>query len=239
MPFYRGTHYPLLNGSRPLDPASVSKLVFWFKADAIKGLADGDPVATWPDSSGLGRDATQATAAKKPTYRASRSTFSGQPVVEFDSADDFVQTASFTAMAQPNTVFAVAKVGATGAQRFMIDGFDFSNRHALFQESSTNWQYYAGSLVNDGTSNTNVHLFQALFNGASSVLRVDGGAGTSGNAGSNNLTGLTLGAQPSGTSNWGGDIAEVIVYNMSLSATEINGVALYLGAKYGLVWATI
>ena len=235
MPVYRGTHYPLLT-PRVLRPNEVSKLAVWLRADAIQGLADGDPVGTWPDSSGLARDATQSTAAQKPTYRASRAAFSGKPVLEFDTVDDCIASAFGATLSQPNTFFVVAKVGATGAQRFMIDGDGVGGRHAIFQESVTRWQYYAGSLVDDGASDTSVHIFQATFNGASSVLRVDGASGTTGNTGADSIIGVILGAQQVGTSNFGGDIAEVMVYNAALSLDQINGLGLYLAAKYGVFW---
>ena len=47
----------------------LAGLVLWLSASAIGGLADGDPVVTWPDSSGQGNDVTQATASKRPLYK--------------------------------------------------------------------------------------------------------------------------------------------------------------------------
>ena len=57
--------------ARALRPLEVSATPFilaaWFKADAITGVANGSPLATWPDVSGNGNDATQSTA--RPTAR--------------------------------------------------------------------------------------------------------------------------------------------------------------------------
>ena len=48
-------------------------LALWLKADAITGLADGDPVASWADSSGNSHTATQATSGSRPTSAPSNS----------------------------------------------------------------------------------------------------------------------------------------------------------------------
>lgn len=43
------------------NPASIAGLDAWFKADAITGVADGSRVASWPDSSASGNNATNAS----------------------------------------------------------------------------------------------------------------------------------------------------------------------------------
>src|SRR5687768_11145672 len=67
-------------------PSDIAGLKLWLKADAITGLADGDPVTTWADSSGEGNDFTQGTAGNKPIYKTS--ILFGLPVVRFDGTDD-------------------------------------------------------------------------------------------------------------------------------------------------------
>src|SRR5262245_37132262 len=91
--------------SKAFTPADVSGLVVWLRADAL-GLNDGDPVGTWTDGSGNGRDLTQATAAKKPTYKTN--IVNGKPVVRFDGVDDRLKAAGFT-WNQPEHVLAVLK----------------------------------------------------------------------------------------------------------------------------------
>lgn len=73
-------------------PADLSGLALWLKADAITGLADGEGVATWPDSSGNGWDATQATEANQPTYQTNEQ--NGLPGVNNDGVNDALLTAS-------------------------------------------------------------------------------------------------------------------------------------------------
>lgn len=75
-----------------VQPDSISGLKLWLKADAITGSNDGDSVTTWTDSSGNTNNATQSTAANKPTYKTN--IINGNPVVRFDGVDDNLITTS-------------------------------------------------------------------------------------------------------------------------------------------------
>jgi hypothetical protein len=86
----------------PWTPATPAGLLAWYKADAITGLSDGDPIGTWPDSSGNGRDLTQATAAAKPTYKTNRQ--NGLPGVLTDTVDDAIRYAVGTAFITGTTL---------------------------------------------------------------------------------------------------------------------------------------
>lgn len=101
----------LLLGSRPFSPTQLPGLALWNKGDAITGLSDGDPVASWLDSSGNGRTWTQATASKKPTFKTGV-TNSGLPAVLFDGIDDLMTQAAFGVAAGGTTGshYAVVKV---------------------------------------------------------------------------------------------------------------------------------
>lgn len=68
-------------GSQPLDPTTIPGLGLWLDASQIIGLGDGDPVASWADESGNGRDAVQADETKQPTYVANA--LNAKPIVRF------------------------------------------------------------------------------------------------------------------------------------------------------------
>jgi len=81
--------------------------------------------------------------------------------------------------------------------------------------------------------------FSSTICGSTRHLRCftgQGGAAVSANVGNEALTGLTIGARFSARSFNDGDIAEIIVYNASLTLEEINDVGGYLSTKYGLTW---
>src|SRR4051812_40492914 len=86
------------------DPLSLSPHV-WFKADS-ESYANNDAVGTVTDRSGNSRNATQATAAQKPTFKTGIQ--NGLPVYRFDGVDDNMATAAWTALSQPTTIFFVA-----------------------------------------------------------------------------------------------------------------------------------
>ncbi len=113
----------LLFGSRAFSPSDIAGLAGWWKADAISGLADGDPVASWLDSSGNGRTFSQATAAKKPTFKTG--IVNGMPVVRFDGVDDLLKQAAFglAAGGSSGSLYTVQKVTgyAVGVTPIILD----------------------------------------------------------------------------------------------------------------------
>tara|TARA_B100001939_G_scaffold297761_1_gene272411 strand:- start:10963 stop:11727 length:765 start_codon:yes stop_codon:yes gene_type:complete len=67
------------------SPNSFANLALWFNADSL-ALTDGVPVANWIDSSGLGNDALQGTAARQPIFETG--ILNGRSAVYFDGVDD-------------------------------------------------------------------------------------------------------------------------------------------------------
>src|SRR5690606_16131545 len=100
----------------PSQPSDIPGLVAWWKADALT-LADDDPVATWPDSSGNGHDLAQATSDRRPTFKAG--VLNGRPIVRFDGGD-VLATSATSAPGNTFTLFAVAQVTSAGL-RSIID----------------------------------------------------------------------------------------------------------------------
>lgn len=102
------------------SPRNLPGLALWLAADKLTGLADGAAVATWPDASGNGRDAAQATAAKRPTYRTN--VLNGKPVLRFDGVDDGLATPSITLAATTGvTLFAVVTGLTTGTDQAIAE----------------------------------------------------------------------------------------------------------------------
>lgn len=60
-------------------------------ARRLTGLNDGDAVSTWNDVSGNGRDATQSTSGKKPTYNTN--SVGGSSSLSFDGGDGLATSA--------------------------------------------------------------------------------------------------------------------------------------------------
>jgi len=126
-----------------------------------------------------------------------------------------------------------------GGNQYFVDGGG-GNRQMLGNAGSGNFVIYAGSTVVTGPAqDTSWHIFALTFNGASSKLRVGGGAGVTGNAGPNSLESCILGTYGgllAGTYNLNGQIAEGCVTAALLTLAEINQWGTHLSTKTGLSW---
>ncbi len=88
-------HLERLGGrERYFDPSHVSEMSAWYKADAIVGFNEGDPLDTWSDSSGNGHTMTQSNAVNKPTYHASGAGANSLPCVEFPLEGSYYMNAT-------------------------------------------------------------------------------------------------------------------------------------------------
>lgn len=219
-------------------PSDISGLQLWYKADQVTGLVDADPVTTWTDLGALLKDLTQSTATNKPIYKTN--IVNSLPVVRFDGSNDRMSTATFTAIAQPVTVFCVAKSSAlTGAQYF-----DTTNRPLFGTNATPRHTLYAGSsiLTSAAAADTDWHVYSCIFNGASSIARRDGTSIITGNPGTQSFGNvLYVGGDPISLTSapLNGDIAELGVYNSALGTTDHNNLGSGLATKYALTWNTI
>lgn len=242
--------------------ALTQGLALWLKADAITGLADNDPIATWPDSSGNGHDMTQPTGGIQPIFRTN--IINGLPVARFDGAGDRM-AANYAANLAPDanqTWFAVFRTDIVADEQILVwqgnasgSGFGpeseihmgINDPTAVGNEASA----YLGRM-NPSTGSilafsdtTNFHIMTAKFTNLLSTspqaqVFIDGVAGT--------LVTGSLAEQQSwnGTTRLGapqdhavvqnyfdGDLAELLVYSTDKSSQRTQ-IEDYLRNKYGL-----
>lgn len=219
-------------GAAAFSPTDIAGLQIWLDASQIVGLNDGDAVATWSDLSGNGYNATQGTASKRPTYQTSE--INGKPCVRFDGVDDFLRCSSFS-QAQPLTVLCVGNSISGG--RF-FDGA--TSRLLIGYQGGTDVIFFAGT-VNAQFSGYALpwpwRYYTGVFNAASSQQFVNGASVGTANPGNQSLVdlhvgcGYYLGVPAEFLS---GDIAELIIYNSSLSAGNLALLHAYTASKYGL-----
>lgn len=67
-------------------PPAIFELLGWWKADAITGLINGDPVPTWIASNLGGISLVQGVGAKQATWRTGQ--LGGLPIVRYDGVND-------------------------------------------------------------------------------------------------------------------------------------------------------
>ena len=211
-------------------------LQLWLRADAITGLTDGSPVATWPDSSGHGRDAIQGTPTAQPAYKINVQ--NGRPVVRPNAASQQYVTSPFApALNQPFTAFALisltdstardmAFIGQTGAQ-LCIDppwgGMQFWAGNILLPNPAVNAPFVMSS-------------WSLVANGASSWIRINGSNLRTGNAGDLGIgTAVDVGGYSSNASDtWHGDLGEILFFGIMVSDYDRQRIERYLLRKWGL-----
>lgn len=196
----------------------------WLADDLTAGT-----VAAWPSGSSAA-SADQATGTKQPTQSAT-SGANSQPGVTFDGVDDYLQ-AAFTTIAQPNSIVVIGRHHGDqfdSGTAFLVDSAQSTNRQLIGISSLTAWSQFAGTLQTGGTPDTSAHTFTGFYNGASSVLEIDGASVIAANCGSQSLgNGLTMAARYDGA---------VVISHVTLSAVGVysGGDARSNGAWSGLV----
>jgi hypothetical protein len=198
-------------------------------------ISDGDPVGQWTDLSGQNNHATQATASKKPIWKVN--IINGKAVVRFDGTNDFLQNLTLT-KAQPVSIFFVLNNRVYVSEDRIMDGSVGNSVILSTYINSPEMSIHAGTAYVATNSNLPVATFgvvYVLLNGASSEIRINGGAATTGNPGVNSFfNGITLGAAVAGTTAAAIDIAEVVIYGAALSANDRLKVETYLNDKYAI-----
>ena len=229
------------------------KVVCWFRADAISGLNNGDPVASWADSSGFGHDATQTNVSQQPTYLAGA--LNRLPIVRFSAANNQVLTLS-RPVQDDFTVFCVFRStqGLNSGSQFyagagLISGEVATGTNDFGVGLFANGQVCAGTGNPDASVNSipgyndgNPHLvtFKRTRSSGEIDLYLDGNFLGSAPGNTNSLAApaaLALGAQQTLNNFFSGDIAEIKIYNAALSDADRLGQEAGLIQKWGLTGA--
>jgi len=205
---------------------------------ALAGFCSGTDgfVKIWYDQAGS-NDAEQTTAANQPKIYDS---ITG--VIEDGSAGNEKPSLSyganarlksnFTALTQPSQVFAVAnKDGQTNA--YIFDSYDDTNRTYYGVFSSTH-QLSAGTDYTVTSAISGVNLHNVLINTTSSVLKINSSTiGTSGDAGTNSLGGITIGNRFGVFDIHLSKVQEFILYNANKSTSgEESGIETNINDYY-------
>lgn len=109
----------------PWTPAQATTVggvlpAMWHKASSLN-LAGTDAVASWTDSSGNSRTASQGTGAAQPTYQIEA--IGGKPALRFDGSDDRLAIANATTMLRNVsgvTVIVVHKPSSVSGARVLF-----------------------------------------------------------------------------------------------------------------------
>jgi hypothetical protein len=194
-----------------LDIAALSPAAWFRRGD---WTVTGSGISQWNDSSGNGRHLLQGTDAARPAGQSDGS-------VLFNGTSHFLKTAPFTLNQPTWVVMALKQVSWTGNDR-IFDG-NAQNACALFQGIATpGLRIYAGSSLSQNSELAVgvAGVVSAVFNGASSSLRVNNTAATTGNPGTNNMGGFTLAANGANTEPSNIQVYEVALFPIAPSAAQ-------------------
>ena len=217
------------------------------------GLADGASVSSWSDNSGGGPSAS-AAGGSRPVFVASA--IGGRPAVRLDGVDDQLRLgAGFADLRAGVSVFMVARPSSlqSGTKMMVLGDGSSGGMLGLGRAgSSSGLQYFT---TDAGGSFGWFDTASGMVVGESAVFSVVQGAGAVGASvpAAAWRNGAEIGGgqvfvppvqtrdQGSiGGSFWasdgmfGGDVAEVLVYDRALSSAEVATVTAHLAAKYGL-----
>lgn len=207
-------------------PTSIAGCKLW-AAGNLLSLSNNDPVSSWTDFSGNSNSPTQGTGAAQPTFKTN--ILNGLAIVRFDGGDYL--TKAWT-LGPPSTAFIVVKSAFDATD--CLDGGSL-NQSVFQRASSTSALAFDGAALFATVGNwSNFNYYCIVWNGASSLIGVNGTetTGILGTGGYN--TGVAIGAGGDGTNAITGDIAEVIIYDTALSIGNRGAANTYLASKYAL-----
>ena len=239
--------------ARDFLPSHLSGLAIWQDASVLN-LADGVKVSSWPASGGLAYGASQSDETHQPTFHTGA--INGRPAVRFggDAANESLR---ILANATTQATYSDLGIGPAGITYFAVLRAAQATDGALFGDDDNVGELristssirlarhnFEGRVTMPGDYTHFVRLagtFSTLDPNAANetAVYVDGVASpTSTQLNSTNaIAGLALNIGADVTDNltrphFGGDLAELIIWNRRLSATELGQVDAYLQNKY-------
>ena len=211
----------------PLNVVTSCDCEFWFDGlDASTFTLNVANVIQWDDKSGNARHVLNGVDANRPTYIPA----TGR--VAFVAANgDYLKNVAFGALAEPNTVFVVAKItGALTDSECIFTGNPGGGD--AFIMFGSQWRINGDVYLIDGASDNNNNIHTGLFNGVSSEYWINGASVASGNSGTGTIDQIMIGALVAATYNADCEIMEVIGYNCDITDAERNAVTAYLNTKW-------
>jgi hypothetical protein len=219
----------------------LGNLLLWLKADTgVVPQSPSNSVETWFDQSGNYNNATQDTTNNQPFYVTNA--LNGLPAVKFNGNQYLVFPNTFLSGTTGLEALVVLKVATNPPSAVQsIWGWGDSSSPSYYPNTSGEISDDFGSttLYNIGAPLqplTQYHLYNVSGSNGSWTAWINGELQSSTNV---NTYGFWdgiwyLGAGKDADNPFSGDIAEVLVFNRTLSPDERDTVGGYLTAKYGL-----
>ena len=217
---------------------SLTGLFAWYDASTSSSITTQTGVSQWADLSGNARHLTQSTTNNQPAYGTV--TLNGKPTITFDGTNDVLRSAAWT-LNQPYHTFVIFRHETTfsSATYGIAHNIGTPRSGEFFYGAATTLTLFAGSSIfRTGVASGAREAFNPYeieSNGASSAVRFRTLSST-GNAGTNNSNGLTVGANGNTTPTQHGDIsvAEIAIFSRVLTGGDLTKVRNYLANKWAV-----
>jgi len=211
-----------------IDP-STNGLVLWLRASA--GIDNQSAIGLWSDQSSLDHDVFQTDPVTKPLWVSNAG--NGMPTVRF-SGNNLLYVPDFLTALGAAEIFGVTRLTPKPGQNndYWIFG---TNQGTGYYNSSTHYNDF-GSATNQfstpmpDTELSKFHVFNTSSDGGTWVERFN-------NVEKLRSTGVVyqMSVAPNiGNTDFTGDIAEILIYDHSLSDTERSNLQLYFAGKYAI-----
>jgi hypothetical protein len=228
------------------EPSDISGLTLWLDAGAL-ALNDSDLVALWSDRSSVGNSVVQPTDLNKPSFKTG--ILNGNPVVRFNGTTSRMQTSNpatsimsvsaYTAFSVVSPASFSTTFPATPWFNQTVFGLVNSIAGLGFDSVSPTavvWNFDGvADQTSTGTSVGN-HIYTTRLDSGNLYIKQDNNAETS--VASGNSTDLNSLLRIGGNFNLSaflaGDIAEMLIYNVALTANDRLRVMNYLNRKYAI-----
>jgi hypothetical protein len=225
------------------NPRQLSNLLAWYDAsDATTITESSGNVSQWDDKSDNANHATQGTGGIQPETDVN--TQNGKNVLLFDG-DDYMLMPSgvYSVMNGANTMFVVSRSDNANVQDSILNWDAGSTVGGLrYKATAGSIEFSNGvfaGVTSTGNTETNFNIIMGRRSGTTAAISINGATETTNttavNAASTRASIGTFGA--GGADTLTGDIAEIIIYNASLSASDISLVNTYLSNKWGIALA--
>lgn len=231
-------------------PDKVSGLNLWLDASDAATLLqssggsaatlDGDPVGQWRDKSLNANHASQSDGTKKPSLKTAIQ--NGKSIVRFDGVNDFLNGNLASISTNSFSCFIVYRKSSTASLQVSL-----SSGNGLLQYLTINGGASDGYSSGDDYIYPNAHRGLKISNNQTSnfVLMEQIGGSTvsvfknSSASSSNTVTSYSasnfyISSYIGSSYFFGGDFAEILIYNQNLSASDRQLIESYLNSKWSI-----
>lgn len=223
---------------------SRTNLKVWLSAD--KGVdTTGGSISTWYDRSSNGLSATQTTGANKPILQDG--VLNGKPVVRFNGTTSYMMMPNASEIGLTNSPYEMFIVTRTtsSALQFVISGAGENYELHLNGGNGVRYIPIGSVLLDNGADGAyddgQGYLFTLRASTSYGIVMTNGEVGeySFSNATSSGTGSMFLGQRAGDIYRLNGDIAEVIMYDTTLSKQERLAVSQYLSQKYNISLSSV